>query len=83
MTEKGTQEVARAYIDFLYTPAAQEIIAKNFYRPSIPKYADKEDLKKFMLGNEIYLKFFNVTDWTEIEFNNFIFPPSKLNLVES
>ena len=47
VTEKGTQEVAKAYIDFLYTPAAQEIIAKNFYRPSIPKYADKEDLKKF------------------------------------
>jgi sulfate transport system substrate-binding protein len=29
----GTTEVAKAYLDFLYTPQAQELIAKNFYRP--------------------------------------------------
>jgi sulfate transport system substrate-binding protein len=33
---KGTAEVAKAYLEFLYTPAAQEIIAQNFYRPSDP-----------------------------------------------
>jgi sulfate transport system substrate-binding protein len=31
----GTQAVAEAYLKFLYTPAAQEIIAKNFYRPRL------------------------------------------------
>ena len=25
--------MAEAYLNFLYTPAAQEIVAKNYYRP--------------------------------------------------
>jgi len=29
----GTGAVAKAYLEFLYTPAGQEIIAQNFYRP--------------------------------------------------
>jgi sulfate transport system substrate-binding protein len=29
----GTAAVAKAYLDFLYTPQGQEIAAKNFYRP--------------------------------------------------
>jgi sulfate/thiosulfate-binding protein len=29
----GTGKVAEAYLQYLYSPAAQEIIAKNFYRP--------------------------------------------------
>ncbi len=29
----GTTPVAEAYLRYLYTPAAQEIIARNFYRP--------------------------------------------------
>jgi sulfate transport system substrate-binding protein len=29
----GTRSVAEAYLQFLYTPAAQDIIAKNYYRP--------------------------------------------------
>ena len=29
----GTTEVAKAYLEFLYTPQGQELIAKNFYRP--------------------------------------------------
>ena len=29
----GTTKVAQAYLDFLYTPEAQEIIARNYYRP--------------------------------------------------
>jgi sulfate transport system substrate-binding protein len=31
---KGTRKVAEAYLQYLYTPAAQEIIAQHFYRPS-------------------------------------------------
>src|SRR6185369_8220284 len=30
---KGTAAAAKAYLEFLYTPEAQTIIAKNFYRP--------------------------------------------------
>ncbi len=31
--KKGTRPVAQAYLEFLYTPAAQRIIGDNFYRP--------------------------------------------------
>jgi sulfate/thiosulfate-binding protein len=41
----GTRKAAEAYLNFLYTPEAQEIIAKNYYRPIdqkvAAKYADK------------------------------------------
>jgi sulfate/thiosulfate transport system substrate-binding protein len=30
---RGTRAAAEAYLRFLYTPAAQEIIARNYYRP--------------------------------------------------
>ena len=39
-------EVATAYLKFLYSPEGQKIVAKNFYRPSEPKYADAEDVKR-------------------------------------
>ena len=29
----GTQEVSQAYLEFLYTPEAQDVIGRNFYRP--------------------------------------------------
>jgi sulfate/thiosulfate transport system substrate-binding protein len=29
----GTSEVAKAYLEYLYTPEGQEIVAHNFYRP--------------------------------------------------
>jgi sulfate transport system substrate-binding protein len=31
--KKGTRDVAQAYLEFLYMPAAQRIIGDNFYRP--------------------------------------------------
>jgi sulfate/thiosulfate-binding protein len=39
--KKGTRDVAEAYLRFLYTPEAQEIIAKNYYRPIDPAVAAK------------------------------------------
>jgi len=30
---KGTREVAQAYLEFLYTPEAQDIIGRHYYRP--------------------------------------------------
>jgi len=37
----GTEKLAEAYLKFLYTPEAQEIIAKNHYRPLDPAVATK------------------------------------------
>src|SRR5262245_23531453 len=36
VAHKGTTDTAKAYLEFLYTPEGQEIIAKNYYRPSDP-----------------------------------------------
>jgi sulfate/thiosulfate transport system substrate-binding protein len=44
---KGTRKVAEAYLNFLYTPEAQKIIAHSYYRPSNPKSADPKDLARF------------------------------------
>jgi sulfate/thiosulfate transport system substrate-binding protein len=44
---KGTRKVAEAYLNFLYTPQAQKLIAHNHYRPSDPKSADPNDLARF------------------------------------
>jgi sulfate transport system substrate-binding protein len=38
---KGTRKVAEAYLQYWYTPEAQEIAAKNGYRPIDPKVAAK------------------------------------------
>jgi len=37
----GTQALAKAYLDFLYTPEGQEIAARSFYRPRNPAVAAK------------------------------------------
>src|SRR6476620_3892265 len=44
---KGTRKVAEAYLNFLYTPEAQKLIAHHYYRPSDPKAADPKDLARF------------------------------------
>lgn len=38
---RGTEAVAKAYLEFLYSDAGQEIAAKNFYRPRAQAIADK------------------------------------------
>ncbi len=35
----GTEAAAKAYLDYLYTPEAQLMIARNFYRPRDPQVA--------------------------------------------
>jgi sulfate transport system substrate-binding protein len=37
----GTTEVATEYLNYLYSKEGQEIIAKNFYRPSNPEILAK------------------------------------------
>jgi sulfate/thiosulfate-binding protein len=67
---KGTRKVAQAYLDFLYSPKAQEIIARNFYRPSKPEHAAKEDLDRLPK-----LKLFTIDDvfggWSKVQKEHF------------
>ena len=37
----GTRAAAEAYLKFLYTPQAQELIARNYYRPRDPAVAQR------------------------------------------
>ncbi|NBX04090.1 MAG: sulfate ABC transporter substrate-binding protein [Alphaproteobacteria bacterium] len=39
--KKGTTDVAKAYLEFLYTPAAQELAVKHYYRPTDSAIAAK------------------------------------------
>jgi len=36
---KGTRAVAEAYLDYLYAPEGQDIVARNFFRPTDPAVA--------------------------------------------
>lgn len=67
---KNTADVAKAYLEFLYTPEGQDIIAKNFYRPIDQnvqiKYAKQfQKIELFSVGkiagnwNEAQKKFFD------------------------
>ena len=67
---KGTADAAKAYLEFLYTPEGQTIIAKNFYRPIDPtvreRYAKEfPDIKLFPVTaigkswDDAYHRFFN------------------------
>jgi sulfate transport system substrate-binding protein len=38
---RGTEAVAKAYLEYLYSPEGQEIAAKNFYRPRSVEVAEK------------------------------------------
>ena len=66
---KGTRAVAQAYLEYLYTPEAQEIEAKNFYRPIDPTVAAKY-ASKFPK-----LKLFSIDDtfggWTKAQATHF------------
>ena len=43
----GTKDIAEAFLQFLYTPAAQAIIAKHHFRPASPEYASEADRAQF------------------------------------
>jgi sulfate transport system substrate-binding protein len=44
---KGTREVAKAYLEYLYAPEGQQLAAKHYYRPYQMEHADPEDAKRF------------------------------------
>jgi sulfate/thiosulfate transport system substrate-binding protein len=44
---KGTRKIAEAYLHYLYSPTAQAIIAKHYFRPAYPESAAPEDMARF------------------------------------
>ena len=62
--DKGTFDIAKAYIEYLYTDKAQILIAENFYRPS-----DKNIYKRYKTHFP-EIKLFNIEDlggWRKIQ----------------
>ncbi|UVK76643.1 MAG: thiosulfate/sulfate ABC transporter periplasmic binding protein CysP [Sodalis sp. Fle] len=55
--KNGTEKVARAYLNYLYSPAAQQIIARFFYRVNTTQIM-KANNKKFPT-----IQLFRVEDW--------------------
>jgi sulfate transport system substrate-binding protein len=41
--QRGTRAIAEAYLNFLWTPAGQEIAAKNFFRPRLAEVARRHE----------------------------------------
>jgi sulfate/thiosulfate-binding protein len=66
----GTRAAAQAYLEFLYTPGAQTVIAKHFYRPANPEGAAKTDLDRLP-----QMKLFTIDQmfggWDEVQTRHF------------
>ncbi len=43
----GTQDVAKAYLEYLYSPAGQQLAAKHYFRPSIKETLSADQQKQF------------------------------------
>ena len=56
--KRGTEEVAKAYLEYLYSDEGQEIAAKNYYRPS-----NKEILKKYSDVFNLDMKMVSIDDF--------------------
>jgi sulfate transport system substrate-binding protein len=62
--KNGTRKAAEAYLRFLYTPAAQDIIAKNYYRPRDPAVAARY---KSQFGNVPLFTIKNFGGWQKAQ----------------
>ncbi len=45
--KRGTRKIAEAYLKYLYSPEAQRLAARHFYRPAYPEKADPADIARF------------------------------------
>ena len=67
--KRGTRKVAEAYLQYLYSDEGQEIVAKNYYRPVVDKFARK------YAAHYPKVKLFTIEDvaggWTKAQKNHF------------
>jgi sulfate transport system substrate-binding protein len=43
----GTEKLAKAYLEYLYSPVGQKLAARHYYRPRQAEHADAADLARF------------------------------------
>jgi sulfate transport system substrate-binding protein len=69
VNKRGTGDVAKAYLDYLYTDEGQEIAARNFYRPRNAAIATKYS------ANFAHLELFTIDEafggWTKAQQTHF------------
>jgi sulfate transport system substrate-binding protein len=67
--EKGTRDVASAYLSLLYSDEAQEIAAKNYYRPT-----NQDILNKYSYQFDLSVRLYSINDfggWSEVQKKHF------------
>jgi sulfate transport system substrate-binding protein len=66
----GTEEVAKAYLEYLYSKEGQAIIARHYYRPAKPELVTTELLSQFE-----ELELFTIANvfgsWTKVQAEHF------------
>jgi sulfate transport system substrate-binding protein len=71
VAKKGTAQLAKDYLNFLYTPEAQEIAARHYIRPSneavLKKYSDKFKPIKLFTVHEL---FGSLSEAQKVHFND-------------
>lgn len=71
VAKKGTAQLAKDYLDFLYTPEGQEIAAKHYIRPRdeaiLKKYSDKFKPLKLFTVQEL---FGSLSEAQKVHFND-------------
>jgi sulfate/thiosulfate transport system substrate-binding protein len=63
--KKGNADLAKAYLDYLYSDEGQAIAAANYYRPFRPEAADPQDIARFSKVNLVTIADFG--GWREAQ----------------
>jgi sulfate transport system substrate-binding protein len=64
---KGTRKLAEEYLKYLYSDAAQKVIAANYYRPIKPEAADPADLKRFVDVKLVTIEDAQFGGWAKVQ----------------
>jgi sulfate transport system substrate-binding protein len=67
--KKGNSAVAKEYLNYLYSPEGQEIIAQNYYRPSNPQVLAKYASRFPKIGTLVTIRDFG--GWTKVQKEQF------------
>lgn len=67
---EGKGDLAKAYVNFLFSPKGQAVAAKHFFRPTFPQYARTSDLSKIPKVDYVTLQD-AFGDWNAIQRKHF------------
>ncbi|MEQ1638876.1 MAG: sulfate ABC transporter substrate-binding protein [Methylococcales bacterium] len=68
--KNGNEDLAKAYLEYLFSPVGQKLAAKHFYRPFKPEQADSADIKRFP-KLELFTVNEKFTSWANVQKTHF------------